>query len=889
MRSSNCLVIRVFFLLSMGLAGCSDHTTTIADIEGLIDGKDYRTAIIELKSRLQHNPKDPRARWLLGTVYLAIEDGASAEKELLAAKSLGVSDDSVQPMLARSLIMQERLRDVMELPSDSTLSTESAAELHASKALAALSLGDQKLAQELITQATAKAPKSPWVRTCQAQMLIAQRDIGTAKEVLQKIVAEDPQNGIAWSLLGSIFRDEGAYKEADNAYSEAIASRGLAAKDRFNRGLMRLALNDLPAAKADADFLKTIAPKSPNTNYLNGFLSFRQAKYADTIDALEATYAADSTHVPTAIMLAISHLQEGNSERANAIISATLATNPDNFLIKQLKVVASLSEGRTERVQSLIEPILSRENNAGLFVKTNTSIAAQPQDLARQMRKEGATQGQTDGSSLAALQSQVMALVKSRQLDEALQKAEEIRALDPKNAVSENLLGYVQLLRGDKETAKQAFSRAIEISPNFAPAIKNLALLDIEEGNIESAHKLVLNSLKGAPNDVSLLLLAAEIDARLGDGDAARQHLESATVSDPNAAEPRIALARYQILQGQHQEEVNILQPIAAGNDDNRNFLLVYGNAQLSSGHSIDAISTFERLTTIEPASPVGYFWLAKSYGDSGDIARMRNALQKSLALDPDYLPAKSAKVGLLIAEKKTAEAEVLLDQLRNEDPKARELPLFSARLAMAKSLPSDALPLYEKALTADPSNWQILVEYSQARWAAGDQDGAKNLIDEWVQNHPRDARALAALGELAIKLGKLADAEKAYAKFVDLDPNNVVALHNLAWLMSQHNPEKAAAYADRAVSVSPDQPEVLDLAAEIALKNGKSDQAVTLYERAINASNGRTDLVLGLAQAQAMGGHTDLAIKTLKALLANSAEFPERNAAEKMLRDLGE
>lgn len=75
----------------------------------------YRAAVIEIKTFLQHEPENAKARWMLGQIYLYMENGVSAEKELMVARSLGINDDSIVPSLAMAFVLQNKYDDVLRL------------------------------------------------------------------------------------------------------------------------------------------------------------------------------------------------------------------------------------------------------------------------------------------------------------------------------------------------------------------------------------------------------------------------------------------------------------------------------------------------------------------------------------------------------------------------------------------------------------------------------------------------------------------------------------------------------------------------------------------------------------------------------------------------------
>ena len=69
-----------------GLAGCGK--TNFTDIEHIARAKDFQgkgdltASVIELKGALKKNPGNAEARWLLRQIYVDLENGAAAEKEL---------------------------------------------------------------------------------------------------------------------------------------------------------------------------------------------------------------------------------------------------------------------------------------------------------------------------------------------------------------------------------------------------------------------------------------------------------------------------------------------------------------------------------------------------------------------------------------------------------------------------------------------------------------------------------------------------------------------------------------------------------------------------------------------------------------------------------------
>ena len=63
---------------ALGSLGCSESVESlVASGDAALAKGDYRTATIQLKSALQKDGNNARARWLLSELSLAMDDGAS--------------------------------------------------------------------------------------------------------------------------------------------------------------------------------------------------------------------------------------------------------------------------------------------------------------------------------------------------------------------------------------------------------------------------------------------------------------------------------------------------------------------------------------------------------------------------------------------------------------------------------------------------------------------------------------------------------------------------------------------------------------------------------------------------------------------------------------------
>ena len=133
-----------------------------------------------------------------------------------------------------------------------------------------------------------------------------------------------------------------------------------------------------------------------------------------------------------------------------------------------------------------------------------------------------------------------------------------------------------------------------------------------------------------------------------------------------------------------------------------------------------------------------------------------------------------------------------------------------------------------------------------------------------------------------------VAGAEVEYLAVIETDPDNVVALNNLAWNLRLEEPRQALQYIRRAAQAAPERPEVLDTLAVIEHLNGESRAAYRNIERALKGAPQNPSMRYHKAMIGAALGEEDQAIALLEELLADEAtEFPERAEAEALLDTL--
>ncbi len=124
-------------------------------------------------------------------------------------------------------------------------------------------------------------------------------------------------------------------------------------------------------------------------------------------------------------------------------------------------------------------------------------------------------------------------------------------------------------------------------------------------------------------------------------------------------------------------------------------------------------------------------------------------------------------------------------------------------------------------------------------------------------------------MGTLYEAESRYTDAVDAYRQALELDPNDVVALNNIALLLShQGNPQQAITYLKQALSVAGPRSDLLDSRGSVRLAMGDNDGAIADFTSAI-ADKPSASRWLHLAIAQFRAHHTEEAQKAFDRALA--------------------
>lgn len=273
-----------------------------------------------------------------------------------------------------------------------------------------------------------------------------------------------------------------------------------------------------------------------------------------------------------------------------------------------------------------------------------------------------------------------------------------------------------------------------------------------------------------------------------------------------------------------------------------------------------EAEEAFRRLSKLEPSSYRGLLGVVAVYAGQGKYDIAIQALQGQLSKDrsrPELhmavgeIAASAAKYDLAITE--------FLWVLNHGDKFSPTAGNLSFRIGQLYSL-------------------------------KGELDFALIFLRQAKDLLPGNTAVLTALGMTLQHAGQIDAAGREYRAVLDADPDNAIALNNLAVLLSESGGDldTALKYAKRASELQPDSPDVGDTLGWVDLKKNMTAEAVRILTGVVKKEPGRSTFRYHLALALEQQGDHAGAIQELKTALNSMPPQAEQQQIQDLLQKIG-
>ncbi|MGW8392413.1 XrtA/PEP-CTERM system TPR-repeat protein PrsT [Pseudoduganella sp. HUAS MS19] len=869
----------------------------LADARKAHESGEQRAAVIHLKNLLQREPGHAAARRMLGELHLALGDAVSAEKELRRALALGQPRLDLLPLLVQAMLAQGAYQGLLdELQEESHTPAVLAWRGHAM-----LGLGKAEDASQLYTQALHKHGKLVEAHLGQARLALLRSDSAAAAESVQRALASDPHNIETLRFQGDLLRAQGDVAGALAAY-RAILRQNRSNLQAFADIAAVHLLEGKPAlAREQLDAARKIQPASLVILYAQGLLDLAEGKHKAALERAQMVLRAAPDHLPSMLLAATVEFESGATAQARAHIMRYRQSHPKEAFALRLQAQCDVREGKVLEALALLEPAIAEHpqevdllalggevamragkhelaarwfgrasslapESGSLLAANGLSLLSQGQDARAIEALQQATQKEGGAASRAG-SLLVMSYLRNRNFGKAMEQIRQMEALGENPAV-QNLKGGVLLASGDLAGARQAFSRSLQLDPSHMPALDNLAELDWLEKKVPLARQRYEAALERNRGSLPLMMALARLEARQGKLPAAIGWLERAMAAAPDAIGPVQTLAALHLRHGQAVKALRQAQRLQQLDPNQPASLDLLAQAATAAGQHALALDSLQKLAHLRPAESDVQLRIARTALTLKQTAPALQAARKAIALAPAREDALVLASALMLDNGAAEEARKLARTVQQRQPGAAIGFKLEGDALLHQGKAAESVGLYERAYELQRSG-PLLIALHRALHAAGKGTAAEERMQDWLGKTPADQPTRLYYASHLLQQSRFGAARREYETILQRDPDNVLALNDLAWALLQTRDANALPLAERAYRLAPGNPAVADTLAWILAENGKPARALPLLKKALETAPTAADIRLHYAHALFRSGDKRGARSQCELLLA--------------------
>ena len=399
------------------------------------------------------------------------------------------------------------------------------------------------------------------------------------------------------------------------------------------------------------------------------------------------------------------------------------------------------------------------------------------------------------------------------QLRNALQK-------NPELAEARFLLGNALLDNGEFVAAEKELRKAGELGYSFEEIIPLLARVLVSRGEYKKAiDEFAKANVAAPPGKAELQAALGQAYLGMGNIDAARDRFAAALKAQPDYPQALLGQARV----------------TAVG------------------GNLAEALTMVETALAKSPGLPEGWQLKGDLFVGQGQVDPALAAYRKALEVRPDYLPAHSVLVSVLMQQGKPDEAGKQLEAMQKIAPNHPQTLYWEALLAFQQKNLTAARDAIQKQLARAPDNLPGLVLAGRIHNQLGSYALAETELLKALQRAPKQQAARMTLVDTYIRMGQATKALDALKPLLD-EPEPKSDVLAMAGEVYARNGDaaKAAIYFEKAAALDPANSRKRTAVALSHMAMGEGERGFRELEAVAAADTGiRADLAMIAALAR--------------------------------------
>ena len=467
---------------------------------------------------------------------------------------------------------------------------------------------------------------------------------------------------------------------------------------------------------------------------------------------------------------------------------------------------------------------------------------------------------------------------------EALAEFERLAKRNPDDRAVRTRLVAAYQSAGKVTDAQRVLSDALKKNPKDLDALLQRGELFLTAGKYPEAEADLNQVLHLKPDSPDVHYILAKLNQARGSYLRQREELTAALHLNPRLLKLRLELAASLIANQSGQAALDILHQAPEDQKHMVVFVEQWNWAQLSIGKLAEARRGVD-MALPRVRTPDLLLQDAILKIDAKHYPEARKSLHEILDRNPDDLRALRFLVGSYTAQNQLHTAIEEVQAQAAAHPKSAGLQYFYGNLLLETGDKAGAGRAFNAAKSANPNYAPADMSVAQINLLQANWTDARQELNTILADKGENPLARQWLGMLEAAAGNQEAAIADFRKVIEAQPDNAKALNNLAYLLieSGNQTEEPMKYAQRAVELSPGNPDFEDTLGWILYRRAVYDLSVRHLETAV-AKKSTALPYYHLAMACMKAGKEERGRAALQTALRMDSTLPEAKVALAML-----
>jgi tetratricopeptide (TPR) repeat protein len=681
-------------------------------------------------------------------------------------------------------------------------------------------------------------------------------------------------------------------------------------------------------AESKANLVLEKEPKNTQALMLSAGLALAQEKPQQALEILKKIRTLDAHRVEAYLMQSTIEFRQKKPEAAATTLDEGIEANPQALALYLARVRLAERQKQLDQAETILK---KAEKIAPKDIKLQDELVRLAILKKQWDRAEEALRRKTvlEPDNEAHVGALARFLSDRGQFDEGEKALQDFIAKHPKNNQAKFILANFYLVKRKLGRGERLLQEIIDKNPTGPISIQakgQLAVLRLAQERRDEAEKLVKEVLQDNPKDMTALKLQGLIALTKKDGLNAVNNFRILTQDQPQNHENWLLLARAHQINKETQlakEAAKKALDIEPDYPEARTFLYgIYlrnkeyddlvslikdflradekdvanwgslGDVYLRQGKDQEARKAYQKMIDLEPQNPQGYIKMALLSRKNKQSEAAAQYLKTALKENPNNPFALRLLLSLYMEKNQSAKIIETARAAVAKTPQNAEMHQILGEVLLARDQPEAAAAAFEEALTLKPNDNRGLGLLIRAYNGLPDQAKIMEKLKQKAEDPQAPFFYALALAQLYERQRQGDQAIALYNRLLERQLAPVVVKNNLAYLLAEYQPTpenlaRAQKIASEVLDDNPEDPRLLDTVGWIYCRQKNYAEAKKYLEKAVDKAPKHPVLQYHLGFCLAQLGDTAAARSALEKALAAEGRFPEREEAEKLLKNL--